>query len=315
MRAGKPILISVLAMAAVVPAAGQDSGLSGLQQEDQRVASIAYRLLSANAPLCPAKVPLAGFAIHDLNQYAPAVRAEAARVFGLGDRPGVLAVVPNSPVARAGLRANGIITSISGVRIVSGRTKKASLDTVQSTEAILDGAMARPPVRIGRVGKPVISFVPETGCASRVLLVPGGKLNAFADGTTVQMSTALLNFAGNDDAVATVLSHELAHNVLQHRKVIKSKALTIKETETEADYWGMYFLVRAGFDGNRAIEFWDRYEAKTNKGILADGTHPGKKERLAFVRRVLADIREQQREDAPLVPIPMIFNTNLGARR
>jgi predicted Zn-dependent protease len=80
-------------------------------------------------------------------------------------------------------------------------------------------------------------------------------------------------------------------------------------TETEADYWGMYLLIRAGYDGARAIDFWKRYEAKTNKGILADGTHPGAKERVAFVENTLREIRERQKAGEPLVPSGMVFNT------
>jgi beta-barrel assembly-enhancing protease len=306
MRIAKTLLLSMLLVAAAPP----DSGLFGLQQEDQRIASIAYRLMSANAALCSKTVPLAGFAIHDLNQYAPNVRAEAARAFGLSSGPGVLAVASSSPAARAGLQPNDIITSVGGVTLASGQKKRrASFDTVQSAESIINRALANPPVTIGRAGKPVVSFRPDIGCASQVQVMPGRKLNASADGETIQLTTALIAFAGNDDAVATVIAHELAHNVLEHRKVIKSKALTVRETETEADYWGMYFLIRAGFDGNRAIDFWDRFEAKTNKGWLADGTHPGKKERLAFVRQVLADIREEQKSGKSLIPTPMIFNT------
>jgi beta-barrel assembly-enhancing protease len=306
MRPAKTLLFSTL----LIAAAPADLGLRGLQQEDQRIASIAYQLMSANAPLCSKKVPLAGFTIHDLNQYAPNVRAEAARVFGLSSGPAILAVAAGSPAARAGLRPNDMIASVGAVALASGQKKKqASFDSVQAAESVINRALANPPIKVGRADHPVVSFRPDIGCASQVQVMPGRKLNASADGETIQITTALIAFAGNDDAVATVLAHELAHNVLEHRKVIKSKSLTTKETETEADYWGMYFLVRAGFDGNRAIDFWDRYEAKTNKGWLADGTHPGKKERLRFVRRVLADIREEQKGGKPLIPTPMIFNT------
>ncbi len=305
MKMLKALIISLL----LIGAAPRDSGLTALQQEDQRVAAIAYRLKAANIALCDDRVPLTGFLLHDLNQYAPSVRAEAARVFGLKDQPGVLAVVPGSPAARAGLRVNDVITAVNGTGIVSGTTRKATFDTVRSAEAIVEGALGKPPVRIARAGKAAVSFAPEPGCATRMMVVPGKKLNARADGEIVEITTALMAFAGNDDAVATALAHELAHNILGHRAAIKAKLLTVRDTETEADYWGLYLLIRAGFSGERAVDFWDRYEAKTNKGVLADGTHPGKKERLAFVRGTLAEIREKQREGQVLTPERLIFNT------
>lgn len=305
MRTLKLLLIGLL-LGANAPA---DNGLVGLQREDQRILAIAYRLQRANAELCDNKGPLTGFLLHDINQYAPPVRAEAGRVFGIANRPGVLAVAPGSPASKAGLKPNDVITDVNGVQLLSGTARNATFDSVRRAEAIVERAMSNPPLRFGREGKAAVSFRPENGCLSRVLVVPGKKLNAKADGEIVEITTGLIAFAGNDDAIATVLAHELAHNILGHRTAIKEKRLNVRETEVEADDWSMYLLIRAGFDGDKAVDFWERFEARTNKGFLADGTHPGKKERLRLVRSVLAEIRVLQREGMPLVPKRMIFNT------
>jgi beta-barrel assembly-enhancing protease len=304
----KPFLFSLLLIGAGPP----DSGLVGLQQEDQRIADIAYRLQSANLALCRDASPLAGFSVHDLAQYAPQVRAEAQRTFGLDPAyPAVLSVARGSSAARAGLRAGDIVTQLNGVAVAAGRGAKASYDGVAAFNESLDTAVRKGVVTLTTKRK-TISFTPERGCASRFEVVPGRRLNGGADGSIVQLTTGLLIFAGNDDAVATAMAHELAHNILRHRAFLDKngrKAANVRMTETEADYWGMYLLIRAGYDGARAIDFWKRYEAKTNKGILADGTHPGAKERVAFVENTLREIRERQKAGEPLVPSGMVFNT------
>jgi beta-barrel assembly-enhancing protease len=300
-------------------AAPVDSGLLGLQREDQRVATIAYRLKAANVALCRDREPLTGFSVHDLNQYIPEVRDEARRVFFL--RPGVpavLAVVPGSSAARAGLQANDELYYINGTHLEPRTTPTASDAPVAAIEAIIHREARRAPVTlvIGRAElQRTLSFTPELGCASRVQLVPGRRLSAGADGDTVELTSRLVDFAGNDDGVAAAIAHELSHNILHHGDLLKSQGVNrgalaglsknrhrIRTTEIEADYWGLYLVARAGYDLSRARDFMARYARKTDLGPLGDGTHPGKGARIALIDATIAEIAAKRQAGQPLIP-------------
>jgi predicted Zn-dependent protease len=49
-----------------------------------------------------------------------------------------------------------------------------------------------------------------------VRLVSDYGINAFADGEEISVTTGMLRFVNNDDELALVIGHELAHNVLGH---------------------------------------------------------------------------------------------------
>jgi beta-barrel assembly-enhancing protease len=297
-----PILLMSLILAAPLAAQNQ---MRALQSYDQRVATLAYRLQRSNAELCGGGAPLSGFLLHDLNLYAPSARAEAKAVFGLGNGPSVLALVPGSPAARAGLLVDDRLETVGGATLTSPPSKSASFETIRAAEGLIASKLATPPVRLERSAKPPIRFTPEAGCPSRTVVVPGGRLNAKADGDVLELTTGIIDFAGNDDALATVIAHELAHNILGHYDALKKAGRTrkrIRATEVEADYWSVYLMLRAGFDADRMLDLWTRYENRTNLGWLADGTHPGKKERLGLIRATIAEFREKQRKGIPLRP-------------
>jgi beta-barrel assembly-enhancing protease len=258
--------------------AAADPALVALQAVDSRVLTIAYRLKMASAELCTDRVADMGMKLHKASDYGGASRARAVATFGLsGETPSVLALAHNGPALRAGVRVNDQVVQMTGTNI---RIKRG-------------GQLYDYPIN-----------APLT-CTVDVYVVPGKKLNARADDATVNMTTGLIAFAGNDDAIATALAHEMAHSILNHQAQLDRSGRgrkAVRATEVEADYWGTYLLARAGYDLDRAMDFWARYEDKTNKGLLADGTHPGKKERLSAVAKSIAEVREKQRLGQRLIP-------------
>ena len=126
--------------------------------------------------------------------------------------------------------------------------------------------------------------------------MPGGKIAVY---------TGILSVTKNDDALATVMGHEIAHAVAKHSIERQSQALTInlgtqvadvflggaisrtrntigqntgldilqlgimnpfgRKQETEADYLGLIFSSLAGYDIRESIKLWQRMSEK-NKG-------------------------------------------------
>ena len=126
--------------------------------------------------------------------------------------------------------------------------------------------------------------------------MPGGKIAIY---------TGILKITQNDDALAAVMGHEIAHAVAKHSVERASQALTInlgtqvadiflggainrtrnsvgqasgmdilqlgifnpfgRQQETEADYLGLIFSSLAGYDIREASKLWERM-AESNKG-------------------------------------------------
>jgi predicted Zn-dependent protease len=120
--------------------------------------------------------------------------------------------------------------------------------------------------------------------------LPGGKIAVF---------TGILPVAQNDDQLATVLSHEIAHALAHH----SNERITLSESgrvgflaqktfsrrqEAEADHIGLFLMTFAGYDPEEALRFWIRMSRATQSGgripeILSD--HPSNEERIQNMRK------------------------------
>jgi predicted Zn-dependent protease len=117
--------------------------------------------------------------------------------------------------------------------------------------------------------------------------LPGGKIAVFS---------GLLRIVQNDDQLATVISHEIAHALAHHsservaRKEMNhgglggiwSKAFD-REEESEADHIGLFLMTFAGYDPDEAVLFWKRMQRATGgrqglPEILSD--HPSGAHRI-----------------------------------
>lgn len=317
-----PKFLSLLALLALgSPAAAQAQNgapLLALQAMDQRVAGIAHRIAIANRDICPRIEPIAGFAVHTLDQYKRKNRDAVARTFGFRDAPLVLLVAPDSAAARAGLKAGDHIISLNGAPLAAEPVRKTSYARTRVFEEILEAALAAGPIEIAyrRDGTDRRAMLtPEPGCVSRVQIIPSRRLNAAADGTYAQLTTGIVAFTADDDELALVVAHEMAHNILGHRaaldaqnvsrgllKVIDGSAGKIKVTEEEADYLALYLMARAGFDIAAAPRFWDRYGRAMGPSFLSDGTHPGRGARMRAAEAAIEEIRAKQAAGLDLLP-------------
>lgn len=284
-----------------------DESLAAMRALDGRVATIGHRLAVASLDWCAEQTWLPGFVLHDLSQYGDGYREAAIRTFGLDSGPGVLAVVPDGPAARAGLRADDILLAFDGRATPRGAPEReGSFAQMERILAVLDEAFADGrAVLEGRRGAGRLSVEVEAarGCATRFQLVPGGRMNAQADGRYVQVTTALAQYAEDDGELAAILAHEFAHNVLGHRVRLNQagvrrgilsnfggNARRIRETEVEADRLSVYLMERAGFDPDAAVRFWSRF-GRRGLNFFGSPTHPNWRLRVRSFEAEIAKIR------------------------
>ena len=126
--------------------------------------------------------------------------------------------------------------------------------------------------------------------------MPGGKIAVY---------TGILNVAGNNDGLSTIMGHEIAHAVAKHSVERMSQAMAVnlgtqvadiflggaiqrtrntvgratgmdifqlgvmnpfgRKQETEADYLGLIFSSLSGFNITESVKLWERMQ-KANKG-------------------------------------------------
>ena len=281
-----------------------------LRRDDLRVAGVTYRLSLGNRERCRAALtPQLGFVMHSVEQYGPAERNEAARVFGLDAHPGVMAVVADSAAARAGLRANDRLLSVNGRAFDLAPADMASptnARTEAARELLLDKlAKGAVTLRVSSAeGERTVRFTAETGCPTNVELVPGPAVNAWADGRGVVVSAGLLAQCRSDDDLAVAIGHELAHNLLHHRARLARLGLgtsallltagagsaEMRVTEEEADALGVQLAAMAGYDLSGATSFLDRLQS--GRGMDAESTHPAPGRRLALLTAAIAAARQ-----------------------
>jgi predicted Zn-dependent protease len=118
--------------------------------------------------------------------------------------------------------------------------------------------------------------------------LPGGKVAVF---------TGLLRVVANDDQLAAVLGHEVAHALAHHASerlarqeregggllaALRDKKYD-REQESEADHIGVFLMTFAGYDPREAVVFWQHMKRMSDQQgsppeILSD--HPSDEHRI-----------------------------------
>lgn len=290
--------------AAPVPAtvATDAATLEALRAADLRLGTIGYRLATANAPLCTDVAPVPGFVVHTIDQYAESEQAVARATFGFATGVAVEGVVPYSPAARAGVRADDSIVSVNGhaVPVASGG---GHVRTRDATVALIDAQPTDRPLtlvlrRTG--GDRTIAIAPSPGCRTLFELRIGTAMDAVADGRLVQISSAFLDRLA-DPQLAVVVAHELSHNILRHHARLDAAGVSrgmLRElgrngrihrmTEDDADRLGVHLLRNAGWDPQEAVKFWRGPGARIDGGIFHSRTHSSASKRAELIATEVA---------------------------
>jgi len=284
-----PILLMLSLWSSSLAAADDNRAYQTLAQQDLRLASVGYRLASANAPLCNRKFRNPGWVLHDALQYPDPGIARAA--FSLRAPVGLAAVVPEGPADAAGLKSGDGIVAVNGTEIGNLPAKPRSTLRLEAVAAKLaDALAANGPVTVTAEtasGRQNFTLDPPAVCASAFWLDTKGSLDAGADGDGVRVTEGLLSFTAQNDAeLAAVVAHEMAHNLLGHRlRLLRDRSRkAILATEIEADRLSVWLMANAGYDPVAALRFAERYGRKTGLGIFSDGTHPRWKSRVKIMQ-------------------------------
>ena len=190
----------------------QQAAIRALADADLRVATIGDRLARGGAALCAGQATsLGGLVIQDARQYAAPLRADAGAVLGLREAPTIMGAVgrDDAPLTGRSIRA------VDSRPVATGAA--GAYADVGSAETLIEDGFGRGRVTLALDDGRAVELAATPGCRARFQVVRGGLSRTQSDGRYVQLSEAMLAFAADDDELAAVLAHELAHGVLRHR--------------------------------------------------------------------------------------------------
>lgn len=301
-----------------------------------RISRIAFPLMVANAQFCGKDVaPLDGLTGWTLDMYPRNQQKKINQLYGLGLDVTIRNVTPGSPGDKAGIKSGDILISVNGVKLTNGKSG------LQMASKLISNAGVKPSqihyMRQGKIRNTVLK--PVLGCSFPVVINPKDtSLNAYADGNRIIISQGMENFTQNDTEMALVIAHELAHNAMEHIGKKTTNALTgalggialdillssagvstgnqISQLgtslgatahsvsfEQEADYVGMYFMERAGYNTKNVAYFWRRMAVENGeKSLYIRRTHPTSPERFVAIERTRQEILSKKKNGQPLYP-------------
>jgi hypothetical protein len=303
--------------------------------ELRRLNAIAFRIFTANADLCQEKGKSAlgfGFKIGNAYSFPKEMEPGARRVIGGGGHVHLIAVAPDSPAARAGLRNGDAILALDGIPVVPGEDEKAARDFgKQLAERV---QFDRPVVfRIRRDGAEAEFAVrPAVTCDYGYNVGTDSEVNASADGKAIKIDRGMMRFASADEELATVFGHEMAHNLMGHIDAGNTNIMIgyfadllftlgtglntgglfadigrraySQEFETEADYVGLYLMARAGYDISGTPNFWRRMGVEHPASIRTNhaSSHPSAPYRFVSLEKTVEEIERKKAAGLPLRP-------------
>lgn len=251
------------------------------------------------------------------------------------------------------LAVGSVATPARGARIV-GRGAEISIgrETASVVEQYLP--VDKDPVAVARVrgiGRRLVASLEKTEYPFEFHVVEDGEINAFAlPGGFVYMYRGLLQLLPSDDALASVLAHEISHVTRRHasRQFEKNLVITAgltailrgtgatgfgdaagvvqavlgigftRHDETDADATGLQLLAEAGYDTRAAAESMRVLERAVGKDSTPAllRTHPLNKDRITRLTELSEQFRVAQvarRAAAPPAPaIPPLAPNRLA---
>lgn len=275
------------------------SAFAEMERLHSRLWDIAYPVLAQNTELCPKTRPDIGAVTHSLKTYPKDMREAAAREIGASETPTVRRVIKGSAAETAGLKPGDVLLSESG-KPISARSKALR-------EQLAQGATD---LRVRRGTEELsVTVTPREICDYGVKLSMGSTINAYANGRTITMTSGMMNFTQSDDELALIVAHELAHNTMGHiRKIVGNMIVSgfatryTRPFESEADYVGLYYLVRAGYNPEGTEDLWQRMALIGPRSVGRAKTHPTYPDRYLRLAAARQEIASKQAAGEALVP-------------
>ena len=256
-----------------------------------RVAQVDWRLGATAQPLCSKHRAALGLRFDSLDAYAEGDRAAVSTALGLNSAPQISSVAIGSPAQHAAIVQGDEIVKINRTpitTIIAGVEGNATADRIET-------AIARLPINtaihltLNRNGEEYdVDVMPETRCPIAAIVAVNDGLKAYSDRTGLAITTGLRAFFRNDDELALIFGHELAHVLLRDRH--DRRDIGGKHKEDEADILGARLAGCSGYDLKAGTEFWKNFDRARPLSFLPSFSHRSGKKRFKILDSVGANL-------------------------
>lgn len=286
--------------------------IAALRKQEERVAVIGERLsiAAADAGWCAGGQSL-GWVIADIGQYGKTHRAAARAQWGVpvGATTYISALAPDGAAARAGLRVGMGIVAIAGRTPMRNPYQMPSNHARLNSERLIERALAEGPLIVETLDRDGTrqqwNLTPRTACATRFEVSAQDDEQAYADGELVQVTAGMGRYTGdNDQELAAVVAHELAHNILRHvsrgeqsgmpenyTRYLGRYTNITRSMEEEADRLSVWLLALAGYEPQSPVSFWNHFGPGHDSAHPFGRTHDRWEDRVAALNNELEIMR------------------------
>jgi beta-barrel assembly-enhancing protease len=302
----------------------------------KRLQKVASKIVVDGADMCGDKVSsYYGFNFWNQNSFSQSMKDIAKSKYSLDEHFKILNIAPKSPAETATFKEGDTLVSINGWLIPVGKDMQKQLN-----QKLVEYGKTYTPLEIAVLrdnAEQKLTITPIKACDFTVHLAPDDTKNAYADGKNIVVYKGMMDFFKSDEEIALVVSHELAHNSMKHIDA-KQKNATVGgvfgllldiaaatagvntngdfsrlgaglagnaysvQFEQEADYVGLYFMQKAGFDINNAAGFWRRMAVNNSQAITVKSSHPTTPERFVAIEATVSEIKTKIEKGQPLTP-------------
>lgn len=293
------LLVSLAVSASAASLGPSQSDLDALLASDSRLASVSTRLLARNEQLCRQHMPLTGIELQSSDQYPDPASTGLFRHAPIS----AALVAPGSPAAHAGIQAGDGIEAIGGqaLRSLVRNGGTPIRDAAFEILSIQTPAAAALDVSSANGRRSVVLASPQ-GCRVLVEIRVTAKTGARSNGQVIQVDSGLAELV-DDDGLAVIVAHELAHTVLEHRRRLEALGVSKgffgefgrnqrlnRQMEVEADRLSVHLLANAGWSPSLAPQFWRSPVGKRIGGtLLHSAVYPSAEGRARLLEQEVAD--------------------------